>query len=487
MERVSIMGTLLKILIIEDSEDDVFLLLHELQKGGYAPEYLSVCTAEAVKRAIDDREWDIVTSDYNMPGFSALGALEILKKSGLDLPFIVVSGKIGEDQAVAAMKSGAHDYVMKHNLSRLVPAIEREIRDSGERRLRREAEVALKRQFAQFRTIFDAMTAIVYVADMDTFELLYMNRFAADVFGEDWEGEVCYGLLQGGHNKPCEFCTNHLLVKDGVPQPAVTSEHQNSKNGRWYQWTDRAIEWTDGRVVRLQIAVDITEIKEMERIKDEMISGVSHEMRTPLTAMLGFTEFLLANEVEPDNQREILETIHKETERLNDLIGNFLDMQRLKDDTLVISAETLSVANIVNQGARLFAINKDMHRIAVECPPGLPAIKGDSEKLHQVMINLLSNACKYSPAGSLVTIGAKAADGEVIVSVQDEGIGIPQEMREKVFERFFRIDNSDRRMVGGTGLGLALVKDIVTAHGGRIWIEANPPSGSRVLFSLPTA
>lgn len=481
------MGTPLKILIVEDSEDDLFLLLHELRKGGYSPEYLSLCTADAMKRALAERQWDVITSDYNMPGFSALAALDILKKSQLDLPFIVISGKIGEDQAVAAMKAGAHDYVMKQNLSRLVPAIEREIRESGERRMRREAEVALKRQFAQFRTIFDAMTAIVYVADIESYELIYMNRYAADLFGEDWEGKRCFRILQKEQDGPCEFCTNHLIVKDGIPQGAITSEHQNSRNGRWYQWTDRAIEWTDGRLVRLQIAVDITEIKEMERIKDEMISAVSHEMRTPLTAMLGFTEFLLDNEVEIDKQRGIIETIHKETERLNELIGNFLDMQRLKDSSISISREIISVKDLLNHGARLYDINKEMCRIAVDCPPDLPMVKGDSEKLHQVMINLLSNACKYSPPGSQVTIGAKSAAGEVIIYVQDEGIGIPLEMREKVFERFFRIDNSDRRMVGGTGLGLALVKDIVTAHGGRVWIESNAPSGSRVLFSIPTA
>ncbi len=476
----------LKILIVEDSEDDLFLLLHELRKGGYSPEYLSVCTPEGMKRALAEREWEIVTSDYNMPGFNALSALELLKQSGLDLPFIVVSGKIGEDQAVAAMKAGAHDYVMKQNLSRLVPAITREIRESGERRMRREAEVALNRQFAQFRTIFDAMTAIVYVADMDTYELLYMNRYAADVFGSDWEGKVCFQIFQSEQSKACEFCTNHLLVKNGVPQPSLTTEQLNTRNGRWYQWTDRAIEWTDGRLVRLQIAVDITEIKEMERIKDEMISAVSHEMRTPLTAMLGFTEFLLDNEVERDSRREILETIHKETERLNDLIGSFLDMQRLKDDNAGFAQDALSVEVILNEGARLFAINKENHRIVTNCPEGL-MVKGDSEKLHQVMINLLSNACKYSPPGSQITLGAVASAGEVIVSVQDQGIGIPQEMRQKVFERFYRVDNSDRRMVGGTGLGLALVKDIVTAHGGRVWIEPNYPSGSRVLFSLPAA
>jgi len=419
------MSTPLKILVVEDSEDDLFLLLHELRKSGLEPEYISVCTPQTMSSALAERDWDVITSDYNMPGFSALAALDILQSSGLDLPFIVVSGKIGEDQAVAAMKAGAHDYVMKQNLSRLAPAIERELREAEERKKRREAEIALKRQFNQFRTIFDAMNAVIYVADMTTNEILYMNRFATAVFGKDWEGRACYDVLQSGHSKPCEFCTNPYLVKDGIPQAAITTEHKNSLNGRWYQWTDRAIEWTDGRLVRLQIAVDITEIKEMERIKDEMISAVSHEMRTPLTAMLGFTEFLLDNEVEADKRYEIIKTIHKETERLNELIGNFLDMQRLKDETFPITESALSVEDILNQSAKLFSFNKEMQRIIVECQPGLPQIIGDREKLHQVMLNLLSNACKYSPPGSLVTIGAEAGDGEIIFSVQDEGIGIP--------------------------------------------------------------
>src|SRR6185369_4192067 len=217
------MSKLLKILVVEDSEDDLFLLLHELRKSGFAPEYLSVCKAQTMSSALEEREWDVVTSDYNMPGFSAMAALDVLKKSGLDLPFIVVSGKIGEDQAVAAMKAGAHDYVMKQNLSRLGPAIERELREAEERKKRREAEIALKRQFNQFRTIFDAMNAVIYVADMTTNEILYMNRFASAVFGNDWEGRACYDVLQSGHDKPCEFCTNPYLVKDGIPQPAITT------------------------------------------------------------------------------------------------------------------------------------------------------------------------------------------------------------------------------------------------------------------------
>jgi len=477
----------IRILIVEDSEDDLFLLLHELRKGGYEPDYLSVCTSSEMKQALGVCTWDAVTSDYNMPGFSALAALKLLQESGLDIPFIVVSGKIGEDQAVAAMKAGAHDYVMKQNLSRLAPALEREIREAGERRMRREAEIALNRQFVQFRTIFDAMTAIIYVADIKTYEVLYMNQYAASVYGESWQGRTCYGLFMDGQEAPCSACTNPLLVKDGVAQPAVTTESLNPKNGRWYQCTDRAIEWTDGKLVRLQIAVDITDIKEMERIKDEMISAVSHEMRTPLTAMLGFTEFLCDNEVEPDKQRDILETIHSETERLNELIGNFLDMQRMKSEIGAFSSEDLAVADIINDGVRLFACNKVKHIFVVDCPAGLPKIRGDGEKLHQVMINLISNACKYSPPGSQITIGARTSGDEVIISVQDEGIGIPPDLRLKVFDRFYRVDNSDRRMVGGTGLGLSLVKDIVEAHRGRVWIDSDAPTGCRVMFAIPVA
>lgn len=479
------MGTPLRILIVEDSEDDLFLLLHELRKGGYAPEYASVCTEDAMRSALVEKQWDAITSDYNMPGFSALAALRVLQESGLDLPFIVVSGKIGEDQAVAAMKAGAHDYVMKQNLSRLAPAIEREIREADERRRRREAEIALNRQFAQFKTIFDAMNAIVYVVDMNTYEVLYMNQYGAAVFGRDWQDQLCYRMFRGHEDGPCETCTNSQLIRDGHPVEARTSENRSIRDNRWYQWTERAIEWTDGRLVRLQIAVDITDIKEMERLKDEMISAVSHEMRTPLTAMLGFTEFLLENEIDKERLRSIIQTIHTETERLNELIGNFLDMQRLKGQGWAGCVEMISVHDILQQGVKLFSINKGMHRVSVDCPPDLPPIKGDSEKLHQVMINLLSNACKYSPSGSSVVVSASRSEEMIVIAVKDEGIGIPPEMRDKVFERFYRIDNSDRRMVGGTGLGLALVKDIIDAHGGRIWVEGRAPKGSAFYFSLP--
>jgi CheY-like chemotaxis protein len=143
------MSGTLRLLAIEDSEDDALLILREIRRGGYDPVFRRIDTPEAMKRSLDEKGWDVVISDYVMPRFSGLAALRILKESGLDLPFIIVSGNIGEDIAVGAMKAGAHDYILKGNLARLVPAIEREMRDAEVRRQRRTADEALKRAYEE--------------------------------------------------------------------------------------------------------------------------------------------------------------------------------------------------------------------------------------------------------------------------------------------------------------------------------------------------
>src|SRR6266850_1518996 len=137
------MNTPIRVLIIEDSQDDAALLLLELESGGYNPTFERVDTATAMQTALAKQPWDIIIADYSMPHFNALAALQLLQDSGLDLPFIIVSGAIGEDTAVAAMKAGAHDYLMKDNLARFVPAVERELREAKVRRQRRQAEKML--------------------------------------------------------------------------------------------------------------------------------------------------------------------------------------------------------------------------------------------------------------------------------------------------------------------------------------------------------
>ena len=156
------MGKPLRVLIVEDSEDDALLLVFELRRGDYSPAFQRVETVEAMRRALEEQSWDLVISDYVLPGFSGLEALRLVRRSGLDLPFIIVSGKIGEDTAVNAMKEGANDYLIKGNISRLVPAIEREMQEAEVRRKRREAEAALVRSERRYKRLVAAVTDYIY-------------------------------------------------------------------------------------------------------------------------------------------------------------------------------------------------------------------------------------------------------------------------------------------------------------------------------------
>jgi len=350
---------------------------------------------------------------------------------------------------------------------------------------RKRAEEALREQFSQLSTIFDSLNAVVYVADLEDYRLLYINSYGASLFGGKWQGKKCHELLQADQVSPCGFCTNDRLVRDGEPQPPYIWEFRNTLTGRWFQCIDRAMRWTDGRLVRIEIAVDITERKEIERIREEMVSALSHEMRTPLTAMIGFTELLLEQEVDGEARREYLGIIHKESERLNELINTFLQLQRHRSQSELARFIPLPVRQQLEKAVAVYTGISPGHRLVIDCPTDLLEMRGDEEQVHQLLCNLLSNAIKYSPDGGVITVGAMLDGRSVVLSVRDEGIGIPADLQELIFDKFYRVDNTDSRRIGGTGLGLALVREIVALHSGRIWVESEPGKGSTFFVALP--
>jgi PAS domain S-box-containing protein len=176
------MGTPLHVLIVEDSEDDTLLLVRALRRDGYDPTFERVETPATMSAALDQQTWDLIISDYTMPHFSAPAALTLLKESGLDLPFIIVSGAIGEETAVEAMKAGAHDYIQKGNLARLIPAIERELRDAQVRRERKQAEEALRESGEKYRALFEQSADAIYVTTREG-QFVDLNQAGLDLFG----------------------------------------------------------------------------------------------------------------------------------------------------------------------------------------------------------------------------------------------------------------------------------------------------------------
>jgi len=257
------MSKSLRVLVVEDSEDDALLMLRELQGGGYDLTSERVDTAEAMTAALDEQEWDIVIADYSMPMFSGFTALALLKNRELDIPFILVSGAVGEDIAVEAMKAGAHDYIMKDNLTRLVPAVERELRDAEVRRERRQAEEELKRAGKEWKRTFDSMSDWVSIHDADM-NIVRANGALGKNLGvppEELIGKKCYNVF---HNReePLEGCP---LVKSTLSKKPENIEVFEPYLDRWLSVKCSPIFDEKGEVRgTVHVVRDVTERKRAE-------------------------------------------------------------------------------------------------------------------------------------------------------------------------------------------------------------------------------
>lgn len=233
---------------------------------------------------------------------------------------------------------------------------------------------------------------------------------------------------------------------------------------------------------------DVSERERIERLKDEVLSAVSHEMRTPLTAILGYTEYMRNYDLDPQLQNQYLDIVRQQGERLRELIENHLNLQQLRAGFGVGQVRPVEIRSLLHGVVGTFPEHVDNLHISVRDFDRLRPVHADESLLHRALENLLSNAIKYSPAGSRVTLGVSCEDEQfVTLYVRDEGIGIPHEIQGKIFDRYFRLCPSEMATVNGTGLGLALVSEIVKAHQGRLWVESAPGKGSTFFISLPAS
>jgi signal transduction histidine kinase len=283
---------------------------------------------------------------------------------------------------------------------------------------------------------------------------------------------------------------DHDLFASGLSDPQTESidEFEVPETGRWFHRYTAPVRTGAGDLVgRIFVLRETTEQHDADRLKDELMATVSHELRTPLAAILGFTELLLTRDFSPQERQEYTRTVHEQAERLSGLIGDFLDLQRLDQHVAEIGDEEVDLTAVLREQVALYAAQSDAHPVALRVPEQPLLTRGDAPSLARVVGNLLSNAIKYSPDGGAVTVdGARHGDA-ITVAVTDTGIGIPATARERIFDRFYRVDSSETRSIGGTGLGLSLVREIVREHHGSVTVDSLDGHGSTFLITLPAA
>jgi signal transduction histidine kinase len=245
-----------------------------------------------------------------------------------------------------------------------------------------------------------------------------------------------------------------------------------------------------------QMDRDITALRRLEQVRKDFVANVSHELRTPLTSIKGYVEALLDGAKDnPEEAVRFLQIIRKQSDRLSLILDDLLQLSQIESGLVSFRLEPIHLGALVERTLPLInpLADKKRQTLTVAMPPGLPPVAGDEDRLVQVLTNLLDNAVKYTPEGGIISVTARPAaraagePAQIELIVADTGIGIPEADRPRVFERFYRVDKARSRELGGTGLGLSIVKHIVEGHGGRVWVEANQPTGSRFIVCLPVA
>jgi two-component system phosphate regulon sensor histidine kinase PhoR len=347
-----------------------------------------------------------------------------------------------------------------------------------------EAEVERSR----FATIVESANEGIVVVDPDGM-VSDMNPAACRMFDTDMETAAGHPAADLGMFTDGELRTMPRDTRGDVPQPIVRQRADRVLSAIVSPM--RAAGSNGERTGSVWVLRDVTELARIDEMKNEFISVVSHELRTPLTAIKGFTDLILEGEAGDisDEQRSFLEIVQSNSDRLVALINDMLDISRIESGRISLDLDEIDLPHTVTRAlATLRPLIEEKHlSVQTELDDSAPIVLADEARLLQILTNLISNACKYTPQNGWITVRTEALEGQVAISVSDTGMGIPPESLPQVFSKFYRVDQPASRDIGGTGLGLAITKSLVEMHGGRVNIASKVGVGTTVRFTLPSA
>jgi two-component system, OmpR family, phosphate regulon sensor histidine kinase PhoR len=371
----------------------------------------------------------------------------------------------------------------------------------GERRLLAAADVLLDQldslggQREEFEAILRGMTEAVVVTDRRG-DVVLLNGAARGLFAlaseTDYRGRNFVELCRDPRLQ--EFVASSMRSEEHLASAEL--EIQNPTH-RYLQVNAAPVRSPGGSAAAWVLVFhDISQLRSYQTLRADFIANLTHELRTPLSALCGYAETLLAGVDDPETRRRFLTIIERQSQRLARLIDDLLSLSSLERGLMPLKVEPLEPRRVIEEAVDLMREQARQRDLVIEtkCPQDLPKVAGDRDRLHQVMLNLLDNAIKYTPRGGRVTVEARAAalDGAkpapaIELAVADSGEGIPAADIPRLTERFYRVDRARSRELGGTGLGLAIVKHIVQLHHGQLRIESRVREGTTVTVSLPAA
>ncbi len=370
---------------------------------------------------------------------------------------------------------------------------------------RHRAETAMRLSQQTMRTVFNNINASIFVSDFETSEILFANKKIKEIVGEI-EGRMCWEVMQKGMTGPCEFCPRvHLRDHNNRPTGLYHWEHRNTNTHNWYECTDSAIEWVDGRLVHMEYATNITRRKkaemelihakekaeESDKLKSAFLANMSHEIRTPLNGIAGFLNFLDDDSLVPLRRHEYIGIVNNSAGQLMKLIDDIVDVAKIEAGQMNVCPVSFRLNELMEEmyvffETWLYSNNKTHTALVLDRSGFIDHCMCfiDSMRLRQVLVNLIGNAVKFTDKGYIRFGYRQTNSGMLEFIVEDTGVGIPESQQKLIFERFRQAEQNTTKHYGGTGLGLTISRSLSQMMGGDMRVESTEGIGATFYFTI---
>jgi PAS domain S-box-containing protein len=483
----------LNVLLVEDNVDDAFLLERHLQRHGFRPRVTRVETTAQMQAALEERDTpDVVLADYNLPNFSGPAALQLLKQSDLDLPFIMMSGAVSEETAVDSMRAGAHDYISKQNLTRLVPAIERELKEAAGRHNKLVAEEALRASEARFHRLVEAMPLGLLISDASG-RIVYANQSVERLLGCT-DDEIASGALTLDSLCPSLSVAHAALSRTTAPEPFEAA--CTTRTGETItvlvgvallnpeaKREDRQLAAFLADLSLQKKSEEILRRTEKLAVAGRLAASIAHEINNPLEAITNCL-YLAARTDLSELSRGYIELAQNELDRVAQITMQTLRFYRGSSNAVETDAHELIETIFTLLESRLSGLHIDVIRQF----RATSSFIGQAGEIRQVLANLVGNAMDALPSGGRIIVRTAAARDwstgtpGIAITVADNGTGMDHATLSRIFEPFF-----STKGITGTGLGLWISHEIIAKHHGSLSVRsraATPGIAGGTVFRL---